>query len=477
VGNQFKTKQTPSEKCLNPRNLWLGISSCAYVVSPQMPLSGRNQKGMRPWPDPTHNNPPIARIRKCSDNPCQTSKKRERTRIRSLERVSEESEMSERRDSAIKLFGKTIPLSSSEQLSHAAATTVTRTHEAACAAATVDDDQGRHQRPGPFDHNLLSSIPSSPKNTETDGVGDVQQDSKQPPEGKLTETTQEDGTSNSPAKEMKDPVIPSDNPKEASIDKGSNFPGVSKNDQPSEASTSISQERTLKKPDKILPCPRCNSMETKFCYFNNYNVNQPRHFCKNCQRYWTAGGTMRNVPVGSGRRKNKGSSASQYRHIMVSDALRANGNVLAFRSHEPLSESRAFSLNLAEKPLTSVQNGFHRSDMEIFISCGGRENGDDHSGISSLTASESLDKGGNSVMQESAMRTFQTLPLMPPPTFGPSSLPITIIPAQPYWVCTLPGSWNMPWLPPSQSPDPSMCSSANSPSLGKRSRDGEKIEQ
>lgn len=60
-----------------------------------------------------------------------------------------------------------------------------------------------------------------------------------------------------------------------------------------------------KRPDKIIPCPRCKSTETKFCYFNNYNVNQPRHFCKGCQRYWTAGGALRNVPVGAGRRKNK----------------------------------------------------------------------------------------------------------------------------------------------------------------------------
>ncbi|KAI8567824.1 hypothetical protein RHMOL_Rhmol02G0151500 [Rhododendron molle] len=60
-----------------------------------------------------------------------------------------------------------------------------------------------------------------------------------------------------------------------------------------------------KRPEKIIPCPRCKSMETKFCYFNNYNVNQPRHFCKGCQRYWTAGGALRNVPVGAGRRKNK----------------------------------------------------------------------------------------------------------------------------------------------------------------------------
>jgi len=49
-----------------------------------------------------------------------------------------------------------------------------------------------------------------------------------------------------------------------------------------------------------LPCPRCRSRNTKFCYFNNYNVNQPRHFCKDCHRYWTAGGALRNVPVGAG---------------------------------------------------------------------------------------------------------------------------------------------------------------------------------
>lgn len=82
-------------------------------------------------------------------------------------------------------------------------------------------------------------------------------------------------------------------------------------------STTTDEEKVLKKPDKILQCPRCNSLDTKFCYFNNYNVNQPRHFCKNCQRYWTAGGTMRNVPIGAGRRKHK-HLASQFRQIIVS---------------------------------------------------------------------------------------------------------------------------------------------------------------
>ncbi|XP_051213599.1 cyclic dof factor 1 [Lolium perenne] len=77
-----------------------------------------------------------------------------------------------------------------------------------------------------------------------------------------------------------------------------------------EGDGSSGEKVILKKPDKILPCPRCNSMDTKFCYYNNYNIHQPRHFCRGCQRYWTAGGSMRNLPVGAGRRKSKSSSVN-----------------------------------------------------------------------------------------------------------------------------------------------------------------------
>ncbi|KAI5443582.1 dof zinc finger protein DOF1.3 [Lathyrus oleraceus] len=94
-------------------------------------------------------------------------------------------------------------------------------------------------------------------------------------------------------------------------------------------SISIDQEKVLKKPDKIVQCPRCNSYDTKFCYFNNYNANQPRHFCRNCHRYWTAGGAMRNVAVGTGRRKNKHID-SRYFHKRNVDAsgnnCRENGD-------------------------------------------------------------------------------------------------------------------------------------------------------
>ncbi|OIV89529.1 hypothetical protein TanjilG_20302 [Lupinus angustifolius] len=73
------------------------------------------------------------------------------------------------------------------------------------------------------------------------------------------------------------------------------------------------------RPQQPLQCPRCNSMNTKFCYYNNYNVAQPRHYCKTCRRYWTEGGTLRNIPIGGRCHKkkyaeNSSSSRSQKPH-------------------------------------------------------------------------------------------------------------------------------------------------------------------
>ncbi|XP_027350987.1 dof zinc finger protein DOF2.5-like [Abrus precatorius] len=64
------------------------------------------------------------------------------------------------------------------------------------------------------------------------------------------------------------------------------------------------------RPQEQLNCPRCSSTNTKFCYYNNYSLTQPRYFCKTCRRYWTEGGSLRNVPVGGGSRKNKKVSSS-----------------------------------------------------------------------------------------------------------------------------------------------------------------------
>ncbi|GMI81789.1 OBF-binding protein 3 [Hibiscus trionum] len=63
-------------------------------------------------------------------------------------------------------------------------------------------------------------------------------------------------------------------------------------------------------PEAPLKCPRCESTNTKFCYFNNYSLTQPRHFCKTCRRYWTRGGALRSVPVGGGCRRNKKKKSS-----------------------------------------------------------------------------------------------------------------------------------------------------------------------
>ncbi|KAF5750950.1 putative DNA binding with one finger 2.4 [Tripterygium wilfordii] len=68
------------------------------------------------------------------------------------------------------------------------------------------------------------------------------------------------------------------------------------------------RQANIPMPEAALKCPRCESTNTKFCYFNNYSLSQPRHFCKTCRRYWTRGGSMRNVPVGGGCRRNKRSS-------------------------------------------------------------------------------------------------------------------------------------------------------------------------
>ncbi|XP_011009268.1 PREDICTED: dof zinc finger protein DOF1.1-like [Populus euphratica] len=89
------------------------------------------------------------------------------------------------------------------------------------------------------------------------------------------------------------------------LDQGAPSPSPS-----SSTTTTTSATNSTPSAQEKLRCPRCDSSNTKFCYYNNYNLNQPRHFCKTCRRYWTKGGALRNVPIGGGCRKNKNTSAS-----------------------------------------------------------------------------------------------------------------------------------------------------------------------
>ncbi|XP_058197802.1 uncharacterized protein LOC131313494 isoform X1 [Rhododendron vialii] len=41
-----------------------------------------------------------------------------------------------------------------------------------------------------------------------------------------------------------------------------------------------------------LPCPRCNSMDTKFLLYSNSKHSPPRHCCRSCRHSWTQGGTL-----------------------------------------------------------------------------------------------------------------------------------------------------------------------------------------
>jgi CheY-like chemotaxis protein len=79
--------------------------------------------------------------------------------------------------------------------------------------------------------------------------------------------------------------------------------------QPQKTQKELEREQNIAGREDVnnhRPCARCNSNETRFCYYNNGLLSQPRHYCRACQRYWTEGGTQRNLPKGSGRRKDRG---------------------------------------------------------------------------------------------------------------------------------------------------------------------------
>ncbi|KAI3472078.1 hypothetical protein Pfo_029114 [Paulownia fortunei] len=83
-------------------------------------------------------------------------------------------------------------------------------------------------------------------------------------------------------------------------------------------------ERGWKPNVEVSPaCPRCGSSNTKFCYYNNYSLTQPRYFCKGCRRYWTKGGSLRNVPIGGGCRKSRRGKNLAHNGIESSSSISA----------------------------------------------------------------------------------------------------------------------------------------------------------
>ncbi|KAI4386970.1 hypothetical protein MLD38_004842 [Melastoma candidum] len=116
---------------------------------------------------------------------------------------------------------------------------------------------------------------------------------------------------------------------------------------PTPESTSAAATKLHFPEHERLTCPRCQSTNTKFCYFNNYNLSQPRHFCKSCKRYWTKGGSLRNIPVGGTTRKpNKKDSPAKKPGTIAPDRGQR-------KPDGPPAEGRAGSGPAAEPDLRS----------------------------------------------------------------------------------------------------------------------------
>ncbi|KAF8081268.1 hypothetical protein N665_0896s0007 [Sinapis alba] len=107
-----------------------------------------------------------------------------------------------------------------------------------------------------------------------------------------------------------------------------------------------------------LPCPRCNSTNTKFCYYNNYNFSQPRHFCKSCRRYWTHGGTLRDIPVGGGTRKAAKRSRTRSSST-ISSVLSTSSSAISSVVSNSSAGSRSVSLQATPVlfPQSLISNG------------------------------------------------------------------------------------------------------------------------
>ncbi|KAF5206988.1 hypothetical protein FRX31_003426 [Thalictrum thalictroides] len=55
--------------------------------------------------------------------------------------------------------------------------------------------------------------------------------------------------------------------------------------------------------DPPRQCPRCNSLETMYGYYNNYCDIQASYRCKICSHYWDHGEVLGDISV-RGKRKN-----------------------------------------------------------------------------------------------------------------------------------------------------------------------------
>ncbi|XP_020225347.1 dof zinc finger protein DOF3.5 [Cajanus cajan] len=120
-------------------------------------------------------------------------------------------------------------------------------------------------------------------------------------------------------------------------------------------------------------CPRCGSSNTKFCYYNNYSLTQPRYFCKGCRRYWTRGGSLRNVPIGGGCRKSRrGKYSKTSRQVNNSvvhsdDFGRASSSVVCDGPNIDLAQVYASFLNNQKPDQEQTDHSYHSPEYSTLL--------------------------------------------------------------------------------------------------------------
>ncbi|XP_042378087.1 dof zinc finger protein DOF5.8-like [Zingiber officinale] len=153
-----------------------------------------------------------------------------------------------------------------------------------------------------------------------------------------------------------------------------------------------------------LSCPRCESTNTKFCYYNNYSKLQPRHYCRACRRHWTDGGTLRDVPVGGSQKGKRGSRGDKH------------ANVVAGGAESSLTTPEAQEDNYSRSGGTSTAGG--GSFSSLFYDQAGQHDGfpgDDDDGLFATARGTRHPSPASDLSHWDDIIDLVTLELKPPP--------------------------------------------------------------
>ncbi|KAF3434218.1 hypothetical protein FNV43_RR25321 [Rhamnella rubrinervis] len=172
--------------------------------------------------------------------------------------------------------------------------------------------------------------------------------------------------------------------------------------------------------EQALNCPRCNSTNTKFCYYNNYSLTQPRYFCKTCRRYWTEGGSLRNIPVGGGSRKNKRSSTSSS-SSSISKTTRLPDLVQPLQNPKVINQGQDLNLAFPSSAPNTTTHHHHQDFRNISDLIHQLPNNIDKNHSSSTTTTSTTSTTHLSAMElltgltSRGFNSFMPMPVVPDP--------------------------------------------------------------